>query len=119
MVFNGSQWYTTGSFVYGTFHGVSEPTTVQNLTVETRTATSLLTTWDAPIRCVATEYVVNITEVPGSERVISAKETRTTFTGLTAGTLYTVVVITASREQRSTPTEGQFYTSKSTTMSSV
>jgi len=87
--------------------------------VETRTATSLLTTWDAPIRCVATEYVVKLEEVPGSERVISANETRTTFTGLAAGTLYTVVVVTASGQQRSMTTEGQFYTSRLTTMFSV
>ena len=39
--------------------------------------------------------------------------------GLTAGTLYTVVVVTASGQHRSTSTEGQFYTSKSTTMSTV
>ena len=90
-----------------------EPTAVQNLAVESRTTNSLLTTWDAPFRCVATEYVVKLKDVPGSEGVISATETRHTFTGLTAGTLYTVVVVTASGHQRSTPTEGQFYISRS------
>ena len=80
--------------------------------METRTTNSLLTTWNAPVRCVVTEYVVKLKDIPGSEGVTSATETRHNFTGLIAGRLYTVVVVTVSGQQRSTPTERQFYISR-------
>ena len=42
--------------------------------METRTTNSLLTTWNAPVRRVVTEYVVKLKDIPGSEGVTSATE---------------------------------------------
>ena len=61
------------------------------------------------------EYRVYLTGVSGSDQIISTSATRrTTFTGLTAGTSYTVVVVTRSGDQQSDLLADTFYTSKST-----
>ena len=92
---------------------VSEPHAPRNLSIETRTGSSLTVTWEPPMSGLLTEYRVYLTGVSGSDQIISTSGTRrTTFTGLTAGTSYTVVVVTRSGDQQSDPLADTFYTSK-------
>ena len=90
---------------------ILEPDVAWNLALATITTSSLTVTWDAPIGGV-TSYSVEIDTVPSRKTIYSSAERTATVDGLTAGTQYTVVVISVSGEQHSEPLYGTFFTSK-------
>ena len=60
-------------------------------------------------------YIVELKNESGGKKDVSAFSVKTTmFTGLDAGTQYTVVMVTASGDQRGDKVEKIFYTSKYT-----
>ena len=74
---------------------------------------SLFVTWDAPGVGVLTKYSVSLEgdgtfqkQTPGNDTTTAA------FTGLTAGTVYSVWVVTVSGDQQSTAVKDIFYTGK-------
>ena len=91
-----------------------EPNAPGNLTVLYRTGRSLTVNWDAPAVGTLTGYSVTLsgngtikTQTIGNDTTTSA------FTGLTAGTEYTVGVVTVSGDQQSADeVNNTFYTSK-------
>ena len=90
---------------------ILEPDVAWNLALATITTNSLTVTWDAPIGGV-TSYSVEIYTVPSRKTIYSSAERTATIDGLTAGTQYTVVVISVSGEQHSEPLYDSFFTSK-------
>ena len=89
------------------------PNAVENLVVPTRNTSSLTVEWAAPADGEWEGYTVKL-EGDGapSPQTPNKDETTVTFTGLTAGTEYTVGVITTSGGQQSAKVEDTFYTSK-------
>ena len=93
------------------FYIFTVPCAAQNLTVIFITMSSLLVTWDAPAVGGLTQYRVSLegdgtsqNQTPGSDTTTAA------FTGLTAGTMHSVSVVTMSGDQRSTAVKDIFYT---------
>ena len=81
--------------------------------MDVRTVHSLTVTWDVPTSGGFTEYTMNVQENIGSEQTIQGSAPRiATFTGLTAGTQYTVELVTVSGDQLSRTMQRKFYTSK-------
>ena len=92
------------------------PNAVENLVVPTRTISSLTVEWAAPTNGGWEGYTVKL-EGDGAppSQTPNKDATNATFTGLTAGTEYSVGVVTTSGGQQSTKVEGTFYTSKCVT----
>ena len=68
--------------------------------------------WSVPSGGVE-KYEVQLKEKSNSKRIISKQSTSSTrFIDLTAGKMYTVVLVTVSGKQRSTTPDKTFYTSK-------
>ena len=85
----------------------------ENLMVDLRTLSSLIVTWDAPKSTIVEAYAVSIRGLPETEQTMSGRAIRkATFDGLTAGTQYTVSVLSVSGDMTSDNLEEQFYTSK-------
>ena len=81
--------------------------------MDVRTVHSLSVTWDVPTSGGLTEYTMKIQEQTGSEQTIQGSVPRIAiFTGLTAGTEYTVELVTLSGDQISRTVQRTFYTSK-------
>ena len=80
---------------------------------------SVTATWDAPTTGGGTKYTVTLKEGSTTKDTNNdVSGTTTTFSSLTAGTEYTVVVVSvigdlSSGGQSSDSVEGKFYTSKS------
>ena len=90
------------------------PTIARNLTLTSNDVTSLTVTWDVPDSGVWTGYTASVQEENMADQTVSGSGTRTaTFTGLTSGKMYTVVVVTESGNQKSAGLRNSFYTSKS------
>ena len=89
------------------------PNAVENLVVPTRNTSSLTVEWAAPADGEWEGYTVKLEgdDAP-SPQTPNKDATTVTFTGLTAGTEYTVGVITTSGGQQSAKVEDTFYTSK-------
>ncbi|KAI0208495.1 hypothetical protein LSAT2_006817, partial [Lamellibrachia satsuma] len=87
------------------------PNAVENLVMPTRTTSSLTVEWAAPTDGGWEGYTVKL-EGDGapSPQTPNKDATTATFTGLTAGTEYTVEVVTTSGGQQSTKVEDTFYT---------
>ena len=85
-----------------------------NLALDSRTTSSLKVKWTAPSG-IWTGYTVILDDVEGNVQIkASPKEaTSVEFTGLVAGTQYTVRVFTLSGGPSSVKTEDKFYTRKS------
>lgn len=92
----------------------SVPEAAQNLKVDVGTVHSLTVTWNVPMSGGLTGYTVNVKEKTGSEQTIQGNAPRiVTFNGgLSAGTQYTVILVTVSGDQNSKPTQKTFHTSK-------
>ena len=92
------------------------PNAVENLVMPTRTTSSLIIEWAAPTDGGWEGYTVKL-EGDGapSPQTYNKDATNATFTGLTAGTEYSVGVVTTSGGQQSTKVEDTFYTSKCVT----
>ena len=93
---------------------VAVPGTVLNLAAPARTNTSMTVTWDAPSVGGETGYYnVTISGI-GTFKAESfdRKSTKAEFKGLTAGTAYTVSVVTVVGDLQSTVVERTFYTGK-------
>ena len=91
----------------------TEPNAASNVQATT-TVDSLTATWVAPTTDSMTTYTVTLKK--GSETKATTpgvSGTTTTFNSLSAGTEYTVVVVSVIGGQSSDPVEGKFYTSKS------
>ena len=89
------------------------PYAVENLVVPTRNTSSLTVEWAAPADGEWEGYTVKLEgEGAPSTQTLDKDVTTATFTGLTAGTEYTVGVITTSGGQQSAKVEDTFYTSK-------
>ena len=85
----------------------------RNLTLDSRALNSLIVAWEAPVSGAVTAYAVSIQGVPRTEQTISGNAIRKAiFDGLTAGTLYTISVVSVSGDMTSDNLEEQFYTSK-------
>ena len=86
----------------------------------TATSNSLTITWDVPDSGLVATYIVELKNEIGAKKNVSASSVKTaTFTGLDAGTQYTVVMVTASGDQRGDQVEKIFYTSKYTIVTVV
>ena len=93
---------------------LAAPNGVKDLALASTTVNSLTVQWTAPTGGY-TEYKVTI---GGADEQTVAKGTTTaTFSGLTAGTEYTVAVITVNNADKSSKVEESFYTSKYETLS--
>ena len=78
-----------------------------------RTGQSLTVSWVAPDDGAVTGYRVTLVGGGTSQTQTHVQATTTTtFTGLTAGTEYTVGVVTVSGDQQSSKVEHNYYTSK-------
>ena len=90
------------------------PIAVTNLALESRTTSSLQVKWTAPAG-IWTGYTVILDDVEGNVQIKSSPKEATSveFTGLGAGTQYTVQVFTLSGGPSSVKTEDKFYTRKS------
>ena len=90
----------------------TEPGKVENIVVSARSPSSLAFGWDAPSGGVK-GYTVTLTGDDGAHPAEQRDEsTRTaTFNSLSAGTEYTVRVVTLSGDQQSETVEKKFYTS--------
>ena len=92
------------------------PNAVENLDVPTITTSSLTVNWAAPADGEWEGYTVKLGgDGAPSTQTPNKDATTATFTGLTAGTKYTVGVITTSGGQQSAKVEGTFYSSKHVT----
>ena len=81
------------------------------------TEQSLTVSWDVPSDGALTGYGVTLEGGDKSQNQTHGKGTRTAaFTGLTAGTKHSVVVVTVSGDQQSTEVNDTFYTSKYNTV---
>ena len=89
------------------------PNSVENLAVPTITTSSLTIEWAAPADGEWEGYTVKL-EGDGTPSIQTPNKNATTatFTGLTAGTEYTVGIVTTSGGQQSAKVEDTFYTSK-------
>ena len=90
---------------------VLEPSAAKNLKAMV-TDESMTVTWTAATGIVG-YYEVWLKEKSDTKRNVT--QPRTTFTDLTAGKQYTVVLVTVSGDQRSITAEKSFYTSKCVT----
>ena len=92
---------------------LSVPNEVENLSLPARTTSSLTIEWAAPADGGWEGYTVKL-EGNGapSSQTPNKNATTATFTGLMAGTEYTVEVVTTSGGQQSTKVEDTFYTCK-------
>ena len=90
----------------------TEPGEVENIVVSARSPSSLAFGWDAPSGGVK-GYTVSLEGDGGAHHAEQRDEsTRTaTFNGLSAGTEYTLRVVTLSGDQQSETVENKFYTS--------
>ena len=90
----------------------TEPGMVENIVVPARSPSSLTFGWDAPSGGVK-GYTVTLEGADGAHPAEARGEsTRTaTFNGLSAGTEYTIRVVTLSGDQHSETAENKFYTS--------
>jgi len=93
---------------------VAVPGTVLNLAVPARTNSSMTVTWDAPSVGGETGYYNVTIKGTGTFKTESfdRKTTRAEFKDLTAGTAYTVSVVTVIGDLQSTVVERTFYTGK-------
>ena len=99
----------------------TEPNAPTDLTVTTATVNSLEVSWTAPTTGSVTSYTVTVKEKDSAsikETIPVDSGTAATFTGLAAGTEYTVTVVSvagvvSSGGQNSDPLSDNFYTSKS------
>ena len=94
-------------------HVFTVPIAVTNLELESRTTSSLKVKWTASSG-IWTGYTVILDDVEGNVQIKSPSKEATSveFTGLVAGTLYTVRVFTLSGGPSSVKTEDKFYTRK-------
>ena len=85
-----------------------------NLALDSRTTNSLKVKWTAPAG-IWTGYTVILDDVEGNVQIKSPSKEATSveFTGLVAGTQYTIRVFTLSGGPSSVKTEDKFYTRKS------
>ncbi|KAI0235806.1 Fibronectin [Lamellibrachia satsuma] len=91
----------------------TKPNMAENLMVDLRTLSSLIVTWDAPKSTIVEAYAVSIRGLPETEHTMSGRANRkATFDGLTAGTRYTVSVLSVSGDMTSDNLEEQFYTNE-------
>ena len=90
---------------------VLEPNAARSLRATAVTDTSTTVSWTAASGTVG-YYEVWLKGKSDTKRHVTRAIKRTTFTGLLAGTQYTVVVVTVSGDQRSRTSEKRFYTSK-------
>ena len=91
---------------------LTAPGTVKHVVASLRSPTSLTVVWGAPsggVKGYTVTLIGNDAAHPAEARDESAKTA--TFNGLTAGTEYTVRVVTLSGDQQSETVEKQFYTS--------
>ena len=88
------------------------PQPARRMRVDVRSVHSLTVTWDSPSSGGLTEYRVIVEEVESNHTVPESELKSSTFTGLTAGTHYTVVVVTVSGERKSSVIQRKFYTRK-------
>jgi len=90
----------------------TEPGKVENIVVSARSPSSLAFGWDAPSGVVK-GYTVSLDGDNAAHHAEQRDEsTRTaTFTGLSAGTEYTVRIVTLIGDLRSETVENKFYTS--------
>ena len=86
------------------------PNAAKNLKA-TVTDDSMTVSWPAPTGTVG-YYEVWLQGKSDTKRNVTQANTSTTFTDLTAGKQYTVLLVTVSGDQRSTTAEEKFYTSK-------
>ena len=88
------------------------PNAAQNLSLSTRTVNSLTVAWEAPAEGELTGYRATL-QGGGTSRTESVDKSTTTFefTGLKAGTEYTVGVITEAGDQRGRTLTSKFHTS--------
>jgi hypothetical protein len=93
---------------------VAVPGTVVNLVVPARTNSSMTVTWDAPSVGGETGYYNVTIKGTGTFKTESfdRKTTRAEFKDLTAGTAYTVSVVTVIGDLQSTVVERTFYSGK-------
>ena len=91
---------------------LTAPGTVRNVVASLRSPTSLTVVWGAPSGGVK-GYTVTLNGYDGAHPAETRDESaRTaTFNGLSAGTEYTVRVVTLSGDQQSETVENKFYTS--------
>ncbi|KAI0211005.1 hypothetical protein LSAT2_004201 [Lamellibrachia satsuma] len=89
----------------------SVPNAAQNLTLSSRTVNSLTVAWEAPAEGELTGYRATL-QGGGTSRTESVDKSTTTFefTGLKAGTEYTVGVITEAGDQRGRTLTSKFHT---------
>ena len=89
------------------------PNAVENLVVSTRNTSSLTVKWAAPTDGGWEEYTAKL-EGDGapSQQTLNKHATTATFTGLTAGTEYTVSVVTMVGNQQNTKVADKLFTSK-------
>ena len=80
----------------------------------TVTANSMSVTWDAPSDKEVTGYTVGLLNINETKQTMSNPNiTKATFSGLEAGTRYTVVVVTLVGNTENHTIKNTFYTSKS------
>ena len=92
--------------------GLVVPQPARRMRADVRSVHSLTVTWDSPSSGGLTEYRVIVEEVESNRTVPKSELRSSTFTGLTAGTPYTVVVVTVSGERRSSAIQRKFHTRK-------
>ena len=93
-----------------------EPNVPRTLHELSTTGQSLTVSWDAPSDGALTGYSVKLEGGDKSQNQTHGKDTRTAaFIGLTAGTKYSVVVVTVSGDQQSAE-QYTLYTSKHDTV---
>ena len=94
-----------------------EPNKAKDLIATKRTVDSLTVKWDVGVG-EKSGFTVSLEEVTNTANTISGIDQKEwTFSGLTAGTEYTVVVVTNSGNQTSESLTGKFYTCKYTHLS--
>ena len=91
---------------------VVEPNVAANLT-SLATANTLTVMWEALSTGFVEKYTAELKNATGTKVTTSdVKSRNTTFTGLTAGTQYNVVVVAVSGDQHSRALQEILYTSK-------
>lgn len=96
-----------------------EPNAATNLRTTTVTESKLTVEWTAPVNGVVKEYELQLKSKAVNTNTVTRTTTSATFEGLTAGTKYTVVVISKSGVQRSRALDEDFYTSKCVSFRSI
>ena len=96
-----------------TSHFIAVPSSVDGLGIQSRSTTSAVVSWDAPLG-LRSGYRVTVDDGSGTVKTEhpSEGETSVEFTGLTAGTQYTAQAFTISGGLESALAEIKFYTSK-------